>query len=209
MSVCLSVCLSVAHTEIGSVLRRSHTRPSHFLPYEAVQQNRQKHQSSRVQKSTVSSLTAALATTSIGCPSGCFAGPVLLICFRSNPTCSCADSGSLPALDHRLHPTYLITLICMVLLNLRGKMKLGLSQLRSIFDSAFLPFGCDCELQQDGSLTIKIYDKATGTVELIVTGIAAQGLHSTRHAANLVAELRSELQVVKSICAMPEPNSSA
>lgn len=66
-------------------------------------------------------------------------------------------------------------------------------ELRHIIESGFLPLSCTCRANPDGSLMIKVIDPATGNVELLVTGVSTVNLTSSRAIANLIGELRSEM----------------
>lgn len=70
-------------------------------------------------------------------------------------------------------------------------------ELRHIIESGFLPFSCKCELNGDGSLQIQIFDKKTGRVDLLVTGISTSQLYGSREISQLIAELRAELDFVQ------------
>jgi hypothetical protein len=48
-------------------------------------------------------------------------------------------------------------------------------------------------MNADGSLKIRVFDKDTGRVELLVTPIATSGLTSSRAIAELIGEIRSEM----------------
>lgn len=66
-------------------------------------------------------------------------------------------------------------------------------ELRHIIESGFLPLSCSCIMNADGSLKIRVFDKDTGRVELLVTPIATSGLTSSRAIAELIGEIRSEM----------------
>jgi Protein of unknown function (DUF1652) len=66
-------------------------------------------------------------------------------------------------------------------------------ELRHNIESGFLPLSCKCELNGDGSLQIQIFDKKTGRVDLLVTGVSASQLKGSREISQLIAELRAEL----------------
>ncbi|QXI26992.1 DUF1652 domain-containing protein [Pseudomonas vanderleydeniana] len=71
---------------------------------------------------------------------------------------------------------------------------ISILELRNIIELGFLPLRCQCTVAPDASLTVKVFDEPTGRVDLLVTGISSQTLTSSRAIANLVAELRGELQ---------------
>jgi hypothetical protein len=66
-------------------------------------------------------------------------------------------------------------------------------ELRHIIECGFLPLSCSCTLNPDGSLTIKVTDPSSGSVELLVTGVSTATLTTSRAIANLIGELRSEM----------------
>lgn len=67
-------------------------------------------------------------------------------------------------------------------------------ELRSIIESSFLPKRCECIQAQDSSLTIKVYDSTDPQrVDLVVTGISAVKLDSSRAICNLITQLREDL----------------
>jgi Protein of unknown function (DUF1652) len=70
-------------------------------------------------------------------------------------------------------------------------------ELRHIIESGFLPLSCKCDLNVDGSLQIQIFDKNTGRVDLLVTGISTTKLSGSREISRLIAELRGELSLVQ------------
>ena len=71
--------------------------------------------------------------------------------------------------------------------------RLSTLELRSIIEGAFLPLRCICSVEPRSSMTVKIIDPATGRVELFVTGISLDRLNTNREIAELVAELRYDL----------------
>lgn len=66
-------------------------------------------------------------------------------------------------------------------------------ELRQIIESGFQPLSCTCSVNPDGSLMIKVFDSATGRVDLLVTGVTTCQLTSSRAIANLIGELRAEM----------------
>lgn len=71
---------------------------------------------------------------------------------------------------------------------------ISILELRNIIELGFLPLRCQCTVGPDTSLTVKVFDEQTGRVDLLVTGISSNTLTSSRAIAQLVAELRAELQ---------------
>lgn len=70
-------------------------------------------------------------------------------------------------------------------------------EVRHIIESGFLPLSCKCELNGDGSLQIQIFDKKTGRVDLLVTGVSTSRLNGSREVSQLIAELQAELNFVQ------------
>ena len=67
-------------------------------------------------------------------------------------------------------------------------------ELRNIIESSFLPTRCQCSLGADESLTVKVFDRKSERVDLVVTGIQASTLDSSRAISDLIAELRYDLK---------------
>lgn len=66
-------------------------------------------------------------------------------------------------------------------------------ELRNIIESSFLPTRCQCTLASDRSLTVKVFDRSCERVDLLVTGICADELTSSRAISNLIVGLRNDL----------------
>ena len=66
-------------------------------------------------------------------------------------------------------------------------------ELRHIIECGFQPFACTCSVNPDGSLMIKVFDSASGRVDLLVTAVTTSELTSSRAIANLIGELRAEM----------------
>ena len=67
-------------------------------------------------------------------------------------------------------------------------------ELRHLIESAFLPLSCHCRINPDGFLSVQIFDRDSGRVDLLVTGISIAGLVGSRTICNLVSELQVELK---------------
>lgn len=70
----------------------------------------------------------------------------------------------------------------------------SISELCRIVQSGFQPLSCQCTLNPDGSLRIKVYDPATGRIDLLITGVSPAHLNSVREISNLIGELRIEMR---------------
>ncbi|RWU18855.1 hypothetical protein DM813_21250 [Pseudomonas alkylphenolica] len=66
-------------------------------------------------------------------------------------------------------------------------------ELRNIIESSFLPTRCQCTQAADRSLTVKVFDRSCERVDLLVTGISADQLTSSRAISNLILGLRNDL----------------
>ena len=67
-------------------------------------------------------------------------------------------------------------------------------ELRRIMASGFAPLSCDCRVNSEGLLTIRVFEPESGRVDLLLTGVSPQGLNSIRAISNLIGELRTELK---------------
>ncbi|MDB5993139.1 MAG: hypothetical protein JWP42_275 [Pseudomonas sp.] len=69
-----------------------------------------------------------------------------------------------------------------------------LVQLRTLIERSFSPLACECDVTGEHSLTVKLYHPASGEVDLVVSGLNMTRLQSKEAVANLIEELRYELQ---------------
>lgn len=67
-------------------------------------------------------------------------------------------------------------------------------QLCSIVESGFKPLSCECTVNRDDTLRIKVFDPNTGRIELLITGVSPDELTSIRDISNLIGELRTEMR---------------
>jgi len=65
-------------------------------------------------------------------------------------------------------------------------------EVRGLIEQGFAPLACECVLG-DVSLSVRVYDRETGRVDLMVTGIALSDLQQHDDVQRLVEELRDEL----------------
>ena len=84
-----------------------------------------------------------------------------------------------------------------------------LVQVRQQVESGFLPMACECVICADGSLTVRIFDRDSGRVDLMVTGIAVAKVKTREDVAVLIDELRDELASISSVTADFLPSSQA
>lgn len=74
-------------------------------------------------------------------------------------------------------------------------MFLSALEIRNIVETGFLPKRCQCTLSPDLQMTVKVFaDTRTEQVDLLVTGINASKLNSSRAISDLIAGLRTDLQ---------------
>lgn len=66
-------------------------------------------------------------------------------------------------------------------------------ELCHVIESAFLPLSCECRVEPSGSLQIQIIEPISGRVELLVTGISVSRLTGDNAIAQLINELKEEL----------------
>lgn len=66
-------------------------------------------------------------------------------------------------------------------------------ELRHVIESGFKPFSCNCTVNPDGSLMIKVFDPSTERIEFLATAVSAENLTSNQAIANLVLERHSEM----------------
>ena len=75
-------------------------------------------------------------------------------------------------------------------------MFLSALELRNIVESSFLPKRCQCTLSPDLLMTVKVYsDGKTDQVDLLKTDIDAKSLNGCREINDLIAALRSDMQL--------------
>ena len=67
-------------------------------------------------------------------------------------------------------------------------------ELCRIVESGFQPLSCACTVNPDGTLRIKVYEPATGRIDLLITGVSPERLTSVRDISNLIGELRIEMR---------------
>ncbi|OCR24102.1 hypothetical protein AFK24_16535 [Pseudomonas syringae] len=83
-----------------------------------------------------------------------------------------------------------------------------LAQVRQLIEHSFEPMACDCTVSPDGSLMVRIYDRDSGRVDLVVTGIAVDKLKSHEAVLTLIEELRDELTSVSMSSVLGQPSQA-
>lgn len=86
-------------------------------------------------------------------------------------------------------------------------MAISLLELRHIIESAFLPLHCRCSCNSQGELTIEVFDPALGSVA-VMGGVPAASLGSSRAISNFIAQIRSEVSLIKSGPPLPRVGES-
>ncbi|MEA9980019.1 DUF1652 domain-containing protein [Pseudomonas sp. 5S4] len=72
-------------------------------------------------------------------------------------------------------------------------------ELRHIIEQSFLPIRCQCAVDSNKSLTVRIYQNTSGRETLVVTGISVSKLTNGRDIAGLISELRYDLKSSKQV----------
>lgn len=70
-------------------------------------------------------------------------------------------------------------------------------ELRRVIEKSFRPLECQCTLMPGNSLQVRVTDPATGSVDLLVTGISTLTLDSSQAISELIAELQYDLSANK------------
>ena len=71
---------------------------------------------------------------------------------------------------------------------------INLAQLRAQLEHGFAPLACECSVDGDHSLTVKLYHPVSGQVDLVVSGLNVTTLKTSEAVAALIEELRYELE---------------
>lgn len=71
---------------------------------------------------------------------------------------------------------------------------MSLLSLRAELERSFSPLACECVVDGENSLTVKLYHPASGRVDLVVSGLSLDALRSGEAVEGLVEELRYELE---------------
>ena len=81
-------------------------------------------------------------------------------------------------------------------------MAISLLELRHIIESAFLPLHCRCSCNSQGELTIEVFDPVLGSIA-VMGGVPAATLGSSRAISNFIAQIRSEVALIKAGTPLP------
>ena len=71
---------------------------------------------------------------------------------------------------------------------------INLAQLRAQLEHGFAPLACECSVDGDHSLTVKLYHPVSGQVDLVISGLKLDALRTLESVAALIDELRYELE---------------
>jgi hypothetical protein len=71
---------------------------------------------------------------------------------------------------------------------------MNLAQLRSQLERSFSPLACECLVDGDHSLTVKLYHPVSGQVDLVISGLKLDALRTPESVEALIEELRYELE---------------
>ena len=71
---------------------------------------------------------------------------------------------------------------------------MNLAQLRASLEQSFSPLACECSVDGDHSLTVKLYHRESGQVDLVISGLKLNELRTPEAVAALIDELRYELE---------------
>ncbi|MEB0048502.1 MULTISPECIES: DUF1652 domain-containing protein [unclassified Pseudomonas] len=67
-------------------------------------------------------------------------------------------------------------------------------ELCRIVESGFYPLSCECTVNFDGSLRIKVFEPDTGRIYMLLTNVSPAQLTHVRDISNLIGELRTEMR---------------
>ncbi|MBV4487896.1 DUF1652 domain-containing protein [Pseudomonas sp. SWRI153] len=70
---------------------------------------------------------------------------------------------------------------------------MNLAQLRIELERSFAPLACECSVDGDHSLTVKLYHAGSGQVDLVISGLDLGSLRTQESVDALIGELRYEL----------------
>jgi hypothetical protein len=73
---------------------------------------------------------------------------------------------------------------------------MNLAQLRVRLEQSFAPLACECLVDGDQSLTVKLYHPMSGQVDLVISGLKLSALRTAEAVEALVEELRYELESI-------------
>jgi hypothetical protein len=71
---------------------------------------------------------------------------------------------------------------------------MNFAQLRAQLERSFSPLACECLVDGDHSLTVKLYHPGSGEVDLVISGLKLDALRTPESVEALIDELRYELE---------------
>ncbi|MET0126401.1 MAG: DUF1652 domain-containing protein, partial [Pseudomonas caspiana] len=74
---------------------------------------------------------------------------------------------------------------------------------------SFEPLACECLVGGDASLSVRVFDRESGRVDLMVIGIAIDQLKTHQDVLALINELRDDLGIIRMSHLDTEPSSQA
>jgi len=75
--------------------------------------------------------------------------------------------------------------------------RLPLLTIENILRDYLHPFRCDCRMQEDSRVTVRLYEEHTDGEELTVLGITDEQCRDAAHLVRLAQELRFELYATR------------
>ena len=75
-------------------------------------------------------------------------------------------------------------------------------ELRHIVETAFLPLHCRCSSNARREITIEVFDPVFGSV-VVMGGVPAATLGNSRAISDFIAQIRSEVSLIKSRTPLP------
>jgi hypothetical protein len=75
-------------------------------------------------------------------------------------------------------------------------------ELRHIVETAFLPLHCRCSSNARREITIEVFDPVYGSV-VVMGGVPAETLGSSRAISDFIAQIRSEVSLIKAGTPLP------
>ena len=71
---------------------------------------------------------------------------------------------------------------------------MNLAQLRVQLERSFSPLACECLVDGDHSMTVKLFHPVSGQVDLVSSGLKLDALRTPESVEALIEELRYELE---------------
>jgi hypothetical protein len=81
-------------------------------------------------------------------------------------------------------------------------------ELRHIVETAFLPLHCRCSSNARREITIEVFDPVYGSV-VVMGGVPAETLGNSRAISDFIAQIRSEVSLIKAGTPLPGRGQSS